>query len=180
MRSIARVPARRAPEGAGAPACRRRPVPVTFPAGPLRGPERQIPMARRTLTLLVCLLAAASPVLAQQGTAEVRGQVTDAQQAVLPGATVTLRHQESGMFRQGTTTAEGMYFLSGVMPGLYELTAELAGFKKYARPNLRVEVGRTATVDVQLEVGGLEEQMTVTAEPPLVDVTSKEVGGHIS
>jgi hypothetical protein len=137
-------------------------------------------MPRTTLLVTCLLLAAAVPALAQQGTAEVRGRVTDAQQAVLPGATVTLRHQESGMFRQGTTTAEGMYFLSGVMPGVYELTAELAGFKKYTRPNLRVEVGRTATVDVQLEVGGLEEQMTVTAEPPLVDVTSKEVGGHIS
>jgi outer membrane receptor protein involved in Fe transport len=132
-------------------------------------------------TLLLCSLLAGVPAaFAQQGTAEIRGQVKDAQDAVLPGVTVTVRNQETGMFRQGTTTADGTYFLSGVMPGVYELTAELAGFKKYARPNVRLEVGRTASVDLQLEVGGLEEQMTVTAEAPLVDVTSKEVGGHIS
>ncbi len=137
-------------------------------------------MRSRATWALLALLGAAVPASAQQGTAEIRGRVVDAQDAVLPGVSVMVRNQETGMFRQGVSTTDGTYFLSGVTPGTYELTAELAGFKKYARPNLRLEVGRTATVDVQLEVGGLEEQMTVTAEAPLVDVTSKEVGGHIT
>ena len=45
---------------------------------------------------------------------------------------------------------------------------------------MRLEVGKTATIDVQLEMGGVEEEVTVTAEAPLVDVTSKEVGGNIT
>jgi hypothetical protein len=137
-------------------------------------------MRSRATWVILAVLASAIPAAAQQGTAEIRGRVVDAQDAVLPGVNVMVRNQETGMFRQGVSTNDGTYFLSGVTPGTYELTAELAGFKKYARPNLRLEVGRTATVDVQLEVGGLEEQMTVTAEAPLVDVTSKEVGGHIT
>jgi outer membrane receptor protein involved in Fe transport len=135
---------------------------------------------RRSATWLFLALLPAGPALAQQGTAEIRGRVVDAQDAVLPGVAVVLRNQETGMFRQGVSTTDGTYFLSGVTPGTYELTAELAGFKKYARPNVRLEIGRTATIDVRLEVGGLEEQMTVTAEAPLVDVTSKEVGGNIT
>jgi hypothetical protein len=137
-------------------------------------------MRSRATWVFLALLAYALPASGQQGTAEVRGRVVDAQDAVLPGVSVMVRNQDTGMFRQGVSTTDGTYFLSGVTPGTYELTAELTGFKKYARPNVRLEVGRTATLDVQLEVGGLEEQMTVTAEAPLVDVTSKEVGGHIT
>jgi hypothetical protein len=136
---------------------------------------------RRTMTWLsAALLLSAGSALAQQGTAEIRGRVLDAQEGLLPGVSVLVRNQDTGMFRQVTSNADGSYFLSGVTPGQYELTAELTGFKKYARPNLRLEIGKTATVDVRLEVGGLEEQMTVTAEAPLVDVTSKEVGGNIT
>jgi hypothetical protein len=65
-------------------------------------------------------------------------------------------------------------------PGVYEVTAELTGFKRYQRRDVRLEVGRSAAIDVPLEVGGLEESVTVTAEAPLVDTTSKEIGGHIN
>ena len=117
---------------------------------------------------------------AQQGTAEIRGRVVDQSGAALPGATVVVRNQASGVYRQGVSTGDGTYFLTGVTPGVYELTAEMSGFKKYARKDIRLEVGKTATVDVQLEVGGLTEELTVSAEAPIVDVTSKEVGGNIT
>ena len=84
------------------------------------------------------------------------------------------------MFRQVVSTADGTYFVSGVMPGVYELSAERAGFKRYSRRGIRLQVGKTATVDVGLEIGGLDEQLTVSGEGPIVDVTSKEVGGHIT
>jgi hypothetical protein len=125
-------------------------------------------------------MAAALPAVAQQGAAEIRGRVLDAQERLLPDATVVLRNQETGMFRRVASTADGTYFLSGVTPGVYELSAELAGFKRYSRRGMRLEVGKTATVDIGLEVGGLDEQLTVTAEGPIVDVTSKEVGGNIT
>jgi hypothetical protein len=129
---------------------------------------------------LVVSFAAVGPVLAQQGTADLRGRVVDAQQAALPGASVTVRHQESGMFREITSGPDGSFFLSAMTPGVYEIEASLAGFKKFQRRDVRLEVGRTAQVDIPLEVGALEESITVTAEAPLVDTTSKEIGGHIS
>jgi hypothetical protein len=137
---------------------------------------------RRATTLLAVTLstAAALPAAAQQGAAEIRGRVWDAHEGLLPDARVVLRNQDTGMFRQVVSTADGTYFLSGVTPGVYELSVERAGFKRYARRGIRLEVGKTATVDIGLEVGGLDEQLTVTAEGPIVDVTSKEVGGNIT
>lgn len=131
------------------------------------------------LAVLV-MLTMAGTAAAQQGTTEVRGRVLDPQGAVLPGVSVTVRNQDTGMFRETVSNEDGTYFISGIVPGPYTITAELQGFKRFNRPDVRLEIGRTTTVDLQLAVGGLEELVTVTAESPLVDVTSKEVGGNIS
>ncbi len=123
---------------------------------------------------------AAAPVLAQQGTAEIRGRVVDQQRAVLPGVVVVVRNQDTGNFRETLSNADGTFFISGIRPGPYEMSAGLPGFKKYTQRDILVSVGETTSVDVRLEVGGVEEQVTVTGESPLVDVTSKEVGGNIT
>ena len=116
---------------------------------------------------------------AQQGTGELRGRVIDAQGAVLPGASVVATNEASGQFREIVTGADGAFFMSAMTPGVYNVSAELAGFKKIVRKGVRVEVGKTVSVDVQLEVGGIEQEVTVTAESPLVDVTSKQLGGTV-
>ena len=128
----------------------------------------------------MAMLLLATPALAQQGTTEVRGRVVDSQGAILPGVNVTVRNQDTGMFRETTSTADGTYFVSGIVPGTYEIVAELQGFKKYSRRDVRLEIGKTATLDIDMAVGGLEETVTVSAESPIVDVTSKEVGGSVS
>jgi hypothetical protein len=132
-----------------------------------------------SLALCACLLLPGLAA-AQQGTTEVRGQVTDPQGAVLPGVNVVVRNQDTGLFRETLTNAEGTFFVSGIVPGMYQIEAELQGFKKYSRRDIRLEIGKTATADVRLEVGSLEETVTVQAESPIVDVTSKEVGGSLT
>jgi hypothetical protein len=93
---------------------------------------------------------------------------------------VVARNQDSGVFRQSVTAGNGTYQFTGLMPGVYHVEAELTGFNKYQRSDLRLEVGKTVAVDITLEVGGLAEQVTVTAEAPLVDTTAKEVGGFVA
>src|SRR6266568_966688 len=140
-------------------------------------------MRKKTvLPALVALTLALVPsaLRAQQGSAEIRGRILDPQGGNVPGANIVLRNQATGMFRQTISTSDGVYFMTGVTPGLYELTADLSGFKKYARREVRLEIGKTTTLDIRLEVGGMQEEMTVTAEAPIVDVTSKEVGGNIT
>ena len=129
-------------------------------------------------TIASCLIALGS-ASAQQGTGELRGRVIDAQNAVLPGVAVTARNEATGMFREVVSGPDGSFFMSALIPGNYEIDAQLSGFKKYARKGLRVEVGKTQSVDVQLEIGGLEQAITVTAESPLVDTTTKQLGGSV-
>jgi hypothetical protein len=129
--------------------------------------------------LAVALLIAA-PVAAQQGTTDVRGRVVDTQSAVLPGVTVTLRNQATGTFRTTVTGSDGTFVASGLTPGTYTVTAELQGFKKFERADLRFEVGKTATIDVSMEVGGVSETLTIKGTAPIVDVTSKQIGGNIT
>lgn len=130
--------------------------------------------------VLVLLAVLATPTAAQQGTAEIRGRVIDSSGGALPGATVMVRNQASGVFRQGVTTADGTYFLTGITPGVYEINAELTGFRKFSQKDVRLQVGSTASIDIRLEVGGVAEELTVSAESPIVDVTSKEVGGTVT
>src|SRR4030095_3088829 len=93
-----------------------------------------------------------------------------------PGAVDT--NQATGMFRETISGEDGSFIASGLVPGTYQVTAELQGFKKFERKELRLEVGKTTSVDVNMQVGGLEEVVNVTAESPIVDLTSKEIGGN--
>lgn len=138
-------------------------------------------MYRFISTLLApvfCVLIVAS-ASAQQGTGELRGRVLDQQGGVLPGVTVVARNEGSGLFREIVSGADGTFFMSAMTPGSYEVTAQLSSFKKYQRGNVRIEVGKTQSIDVQLQVGAIEEAVTVTAESPLVDTTTKQLGGSV-
>ena len=68
--------------------------------------------------------------LAQQATSEVRGRVVDSQGGVLPGVTVTVTNQETGFLRETVTSGDGVYFISGLVPGVYEIAAELHNSEK--------------------------------------------------
>ena len=126
------------------------------------------------------VLFCGSAASAQTGTADITGKIVDQQGGALPGVAVVARNQDSGVFRQSVSAGNGTYQFTGLMPGVYHVEAELAGFNKYQRANLRLEVGKTVVVDITMDVGGLTEQIAVTAEAPLVDTTAKEVGGFVA
>jgi hypothetical protein len=136
-------------------------------------------MKSRVIGLVLLVLIVAAAAAAQQGTTELRGRVVDEQGSVLPGATVVVRNEGTGMFRETMSGADGTFIASGLVPGSYQVSAELQGFKRADRRDLRLEVGKTSTIDITLSVGSIQETVTVTSESPLVDVTSKELGGNI-
>jgi len=137
-------------------------------------------MLRKILGTIAVLLFAAAPLLAQQGTTELRGRVADAQGGILPGVAVVVRNQATGFSRETVSGSDGSFIASGLVPGTYEIAAELSGFKKFQRKDLILEVGKTVSIEVKMEVGGIEQTVNVSAESPLVDVTSKEIGGNIT
>lgn len=139
-------------------------------------------MVRRALAVVALgvVLVAGSPLLAQQGGAAVRGKITDQQGSVLPGATITLTHLESGVVRETISGADGAYLAPGIVPGPYKIVAELLGFSRVQREDLIVRVGTTLQIDLEMRVGALEETLTVTADAPQVDLTSAQVGGNVT
>jgi hypothetical protein len=137
-------------------------------------------MMRLLLLVGGLLLGLASPAIAQQNYSELRGRVIDQQGAVLPGATIVARNQQSGVFRETVSGADGSFFMTAMIPGVYDVTADLVGFNKYQSQSVLLQVGRTATLEVRLQLGGIQESVTVTGESPLVDTTATELGGNLN
>jgi hypothetical protein len=133
---------------------------------------------RVAVSLMIAL--SAGPAFARQGGAQLRGTVADQHDAVLEGVVLRVRNQETGVYRVTRTNPDGTYSVSGLPPGRYEIQATLPGFKQSAQSGVRLEVGRTNTLDITLIVGPIAESVKVEAQTPLVDTASKTVGGHIA
>jgi hypothetical protein len=112
----------------------------------------------------------------QTYTATVRGIVTDASGAVVPGATVTLTNTEQNRPYSFTTNQAGEYALVQVPPGSYTLSVKATGFKSYQRSGLTLEVAQVAAIDVVMEVGAVTEAIDVTAQAPLLETASSTLG----
>src|SRR5688572_902404 len=138
-------------------------------------------MGRKLIVVLLALLAVGvGPALAQQNqVSSVQGRVVDESGAGMPGVVIIVTHQGSGIFRQVVSTDDGSYFVTGITPGTYRITAELAGFRKYEQPDVLLTIGNTATIEIKLVVGAIEENVTVTGQSPLVDTTSQQIGANI-
>ncbi|HSK08112.1 MAG TPA: carboxypeptidase-like regulatory domain-containing protein, partial [Vicinamibacterales bacterium] len=114
------------------------------------------------------LVLLALPVAAQDYRARVQGTIADKSQAVVPGATVTLTNDATGVSSTRVTDGQGRYLFDFVEPGMYTITSELDGFKKAEQKNVRVQQRGDATVHLSMEIGSLEETVTVTAAPVVV------------
>jgi len=133
-------------------------------------------IARRSLMRLATLLALAlAPigVLAQsQSTGgAIEGTITDESGAVLPGATVTIRNVATGLVRETATDPSGAYRAPLLPVGSYEVMAALSGFATTKRPNLTLTIGQTLNIDVTLKVAATQEEVTVTGEASLIEVS---------
>src|SRR6266508_1646664 len=119
----------------------------------------------RTALTITALLVWAAPGAAQGTTGSISGFVTDDTSAALPGATVT--------------DAAGRYRAQALSPGRYEVSVELQGFRTTRYDDLPLTVGQDAVVNVQLKVGGIDEQVTVTGEAALVNVRQSSVAALV-
>src|SRR4051812_46376061 len=138
-------------------------------------------MIRRGLGLTLAILFVSSlNVFAQGGRSEVSGLITDAGGAVLPGVTITATNEGTGLERTTVTGGEGRYIIPSLLPGIYTIKAELSGFQTTRRTSVTLNVGQEATLNLTMEIAGVAETLTVTAQAPLVESTSSRIGTNVT
>lgn len=132
---------------------------------------------RRNLSLLVAaVLLGAGAGYAQVQTGSILVKVTDEKGGAVPGVTVTITSPVlvAGQMT-GTTDAGGAYRFPSLGPGTYSVKLAMAGFQSVVRENVAVNVGATTPLEMSLKVAARAEEVTVTAESPVVDTTSANV-----
>jgi Carboxypeptidase regulatory-like domain len=127
--------------------------------------------------ILAIILAGAGLVFAQ-ATASINGRIVDQGGAVAPGVNVTVTNVASGAGRQAVTNAEGLYEVAALVSGNYSVKAELKGFAPLER-TVELLVGSTLTVDLQLQVGTVQESVSVEAQAQLIESTQGTIAGSI-
>ena len=130
----------------------------------------------RMLVAFALTLAVTPAATAQEFRGAITGRVNDRSGGVLPGVTITATNVATNIASTTTTNQEGLYTIPYLTPGRYTVVAELSGFKKSQRDGLDVRIGDRLVVDVDLEVGQLEETVLVTAQSPLLEMGSASQG----
>lgn len=130
-------------------------------------------MRSRTVRCFVFLALVLAPAFASAQTSTISGTVRDASGGVLPGVTVEASSPALiEKTRMTLTSGSGTYSILALRPGLYTVKFELPGFTTVIREGIELTSDFTATINVDLKVGGLEETLTVTGESPIVDTQS--------
>jgi len=140
--------------------------------------------AARVNLLSLCLAAAGLAALARPARAEVAsgdifGVVKDQAGAAVPGATVTVTDVNTNRQRVVTSSAQGVYAVPSLAPGDYRLDVELTGFRAVRRGGVHLATGQKARIDFDLAVGSIREQMTVTADAPMLRTVTASLGNVV-
>src|SRR5437867_8153345 len=135
-------------------------------------------LSTHALAVLLSICFAVGTIHAQV-TASVSGRVEDSTGAAVPGATVTVTSLEAGAGRTMRAGETGTYRVLSLPVGRYEVKAEAAGFKAALQTGVSLAVGEQAVVNLKLEVGAVQEQVTVTEEAPLVNTSTASVSGLV-
>ena len=140
-------------------------------------------MALKLSKYLVCLLLisalSASWLIAQGTTGRLTGAVKDQQDAVIPGAQVTVKNVATGATFEAVTNEEGGWVLPALQNGTYVVTVTLPGFRTAVVENVKLDAGTTATVPVRLEVGAINETVTVTSGATVLQTESANIASTI-
>jgi len=96
----------------------------------------------------------------------------------MPGVTVTATNVQTGTVRSVETNASGTYVLSPLLVGQYTLKASKAGFKTATEPGVVIDINSALTLNLQLQIGEVQQEVTVTGAPPIIDTENEEIGNY--
>jgi hypothetical protein len=132
------------------------------------------------LLVLAVLLGTTLNLNAQIATGGITGTVTDSSGAKVVAATITLTNTSSGVATRAITTSTGTYVFNAVLAGTYSLQATQKGFKTFTATGIEIHVQQTDTLDIQLEVGSISENVTVSTDPAVIQTEDATLGQTIS
>ena len=135
---------------------------------------------RALLGALLTLLTLSNTARAQTATGQITGTVKDTSGAVVPGATITVHSDLTGLTRTATTNASGDYSFALLPTGVYSVSAELTGFSVAKQSSIRLNVDQVARIDLTLAVGAATETVEVKAATAALDTETASVGQVIS
>jgi hypothetical protein len=127
----------------------------------------------RPVTVLVSL---ATVLLGQAAHAELSGVVTDDRGAALANASITAVHTATGYAARTISNEAGAYFLTGLRPGQYTISYSAAGFSRQKRTATQLTTGEKIRIDVALEVGNVDDVVTITSDASLLRTESGSLG----
>ena len=138
-------------------------------------------MILQRLAVAAAALALSSAILqAQSDTGAISGVVRDPNGAVIPGAVIRAKNELTGRELVTKSTEAGIYAFPSLTVGRYTVTAEQSGFRKLLRSGVDLRLAERVTLDLELQVGELQQSVEVTAEAPLLNPTTSEVGSNFS
>ncbi len=138
------------------------------------------PVYSLLLTSLFALLLASVSFAQQSATATIEGIVTDANNAVIPNAKVTIKSTDTGLTRETVTDNSGIYRIPALPPGNYQLSASATGFAENKFSGITLNVGQKLNLDLALKVSGVGETVTITDAAPVVETTRSSVSGSVN
>ena len=137
-------------------------------------------MAKKQLSIfivaLMVMFSGYAAAFGQVTTGSILGTIHDSTGAVVPNATVTITDAGKGTKSTAKTDNDGSYSVQFLIPGSYNVSVEMAGFKRSVSNNIVVDIDQRARVDFALETGGISETVQVNTAPPLIQADSSELG----
>jgi hypothetical protein len=133
----------------------------------------------RAFTGVLAILLLGASDLRAQATAQINGTVIDTSAGVLPGATVVATQTETGFRREAVTDADGSYTLLNLPLGPYRLEVSLSGFRTYTQAGIVLQVNSNPVIPVTLQLGNLQETVSVEASAPLVETRNPAIGAVV-
>jgi hypothetical protein len=132
--------------------------------------------ANRAVVLILAALFLSASLYAQETRGRLTGRVSDTTKAPIPGASVKVTDVARGTTVSSTTNSEGLFQVTYLLPGTYQVTVEVTGFTKHVQDNVQLQMNETRDLAIVLEVGGLAEAVSVTAENLPLNTSDASLG----
>ncbi|HEX6733116.1 MAG TPA: carboxypeptidase-like regulatory domain-containing protein [Pyrinomonadaceae bacterium] len=128
------------------------------------------------LALVLLVLSVTTTIQAQESRGKISGRVMDPNESAVPGASVKVTNIERAGTTAVTTNEDGLFEVPYLLPGVYQVLVEATGFKKSVLEKVSVAINETSTLTIKLDVGAVEETVTVTSDSSQLNVSDPNLG----